>query len=423
MTVRSLAFLAPGLALALSAAAAPAPFTLHFRQQFPLSGGIGLLVYNVTGGLDLDGDQRHDVLIAARNAPLMYFANVSAGRFVQRTLPGFTCGGSCAVAGGDLNRDGRTDLVYSSSPDALQVIYGQVGGMFTAGPTLPYRAAALAITDVNGDAIPDVVSTDYAGTNRVSFGRAAGGFDTPASAPTVPGSQFLALADFGGDGRVDILTAGDHAAVSVGVNQPGATPFARSDLPPLSAASDADSYGLATGDADGDGKADAVYALNDADQSRSFLRVLLNRSASAPYLSATPSLYPLEGLYVRSPELFPVGLRLADVTADGHPDAVLGIAGSACRTLDPEGQPIWDDTCPSFAVYPGTGTGALASPLTFAGARAPLGSVVLGDYDSDGQLDVALFGSRMNAFEVFRYDGNRDRIFADGWGMRWPDQP
>lgn len=420
MIMRSLLFLALGPALALSAAAAPAPFSPYFRQQFPN----GLTVFHMAGGFDLDGDQRQDVLIAARNAPLTYFSNVSPGRFIPRELTGFSCSGSCAVAGGDLNRDGYTDLVYSSSPDSLQVIYGQMGGTFSAGPVLAYRASALAIAEVNGDGIADIVSTDYAGINRVSFGRLTGGFDAPASAPTVPDSMFLALADFGADGRVDLLTAGDRAAVSVGVNQAGPTPFVRNDLPPLSTANNADSYGLAVGDLDRDGKTDAVVAMNDADQSRSFLRVLLNRSASAPYLSATPTLYPLEGLYARIPDLVPRYLQLADVTADGHLDAVVGINGSACRTLDHDGVPIWDDDCPSFAVYPGTGTGALASPLAFPGARAPMGyDLVLGDYDSDGHLDVALFSSRMNTFEVFRYDGSRDRIFADSMGVRWPERP
>ncbi len=123
------------------------------------------------------------------------------------------------VAVADLNGDGIPD-VLASSGDGLAVLLGGPGLTFTV--PLHYAAAEVGygsglvslyesqIIDMNGDAIPDIVA---AGPNGlyISYGRKDGSF-TSAFAPEVTEViGYPTVADFNGDGIPDIAATGDTA--------------------------------------------------------------------------------------------------------------------------------------------------------------------------------------------------------------------
>lgn len=121
------------------------------------------------------------------------------------------------VAVADLNGDGIPDILASSG-DGLAVLPGGPGLTFTT--PLHYAAAEVGygsglvslyesqVIDINGDGIPDIVA---AGPNGlyISYGKSDGSF-TSAFAPEVAEViGYPTVADFNGDGIPDIAATGD----------------------------------------------------------------------------------------------------------------------------------------------------------------------------------------------------------------------
>ena len=122
------------------------------------------------------------------------------------------------VAAGDLNGDGKADLVVRGSAPAsgsFAVLLGKGDGTFRSPINVTWTylepdfntsdRVSMAITDVNGDGIPDVVlgSTDV----QIFFGVGDGTFtpDSPALYRIGLPVRAIAAADWNGDGAIDVL--------------------------------------------------------------------------------------------------------------------------------------------------------------------------------------------------------------------------
>ena len=175
------------------------------------------------------------------------------------------------LATADLNGDHVLDLVVTNSSGgasgdgSLSVLLGTGAGDFTevAQPAVPSTVFsvpfAVAIGNVNGDDIPDlIVANDDDDSAAILLGNGDGTFHPVGNVDVGASPESVVAGDFNGDGKLDFATGnyfGDSVSVASG-NGDGT--FA----PAVDFAVGAGPLGVAAGDLNGDGKLDIVSANN-----------------------------------------------------------------------------------------------------------------------------------------------------------------
>ncbi len=170
----------------------------------------------------------------------------TAGHYLSPATPGGGTVNPEFVVAGDLNGDGITDVIVCNYDHNINVYLGNGDGTFQQGVGYDtgqspggYEGGdvngtyprALAIADINGDAIPDLVVANIgnSNTNPVQLGSVAvllgngdGTFQIPIQYTPFNYPGWLTVADLNGDGLPDIAVTRlqDGHSVNVMLNQP-----------------------------------------------------------------------------------------------------------------------------------------------------------------------------------------------------------
>ena len=143
------------------------------------------------------------------------------GNFHEPGGSPFPCGDSpFGVAIGDINGDGNLDLAIINSPsitssntgrDGLTILLGNGKGKFTTMPGSPFTTgeapSRLAIGDLNGDSIPDIVVTNYKSNSITVFMMKKNGVSSSYEVHVGAMPDGIAIADLNGDGKGDIVVS------------------------------------------------------------------------------------------------------------------------------------------------------------------------------------------------------------------------
>jgi hypothetical protein len=373
---------------------APGATTLGFAAPQPVT--VGSKPVAVVVG-DLNGDGKRDlVVVNSGDNTLSLLLNTSAAgtaTFTFSSQKAVATGASpVSLALGDVNGDGMPDLVIDNSGDGnLGVLLNTtIPGLAATGPAFTQTGTstvgtgpfAIASADINGDGKPDVIvsnAADY--TVSVLLNTTPAGAATPSFAPqatfnvgTYPLS--IAVADLNGDGKPDIAVANDaDKTVSVLLN----TTAAGGTVPTFAAAKTfpTGSYpvSVAVADINGDGLPDLVVA-NEGD---STVSVMLNTTAPGALIPA----FAAQQTFPTGSS--PIAVTTGDLNGDGLPDIVVANGGENSVTVLLN------------ATTPGATTPAFGAKQTFTTGPYPV-SVAIADLNGDGKPDLAVanFGTHFN---------------------------
>ena len=192
----------------------------------------GLNAYSVAIG-DFNRDGKPDVVVANNAATVTPLGTLSVllgngdGTFQPQTM--YAVGVTpFAVAIADLNGDGKLDLVTANTNTGTNVSTGSVSVLLGNGdgtfqPKTDYATTgnltlAVAIGDLNGDGKPDLMAVSNAtATMSMFLGNGDGTFQTPDAYATGIYPWFSAVADLNGDGRPDVATvSGTYGGILAG---------------------------------------------------------------------------------------------------------------------------------------------------------------------------------------------------------------
>lgn len=176
---------------------------------------------------DLNGDEHPDVIVtnAVTNDIAVFAATGSNGYSLLSPLYYPVGVAPAAVAVGDLNGDALPDLVvangaqntltilYNSGPTSTKgdIAFSVVAPATALGSDIS-RLSAVTIADINADGRPDIIATDTNG-NKVYFL-----FGPEFTKVTVETTAFhpdaIAAGDFNGDGWLDLVTANSGSSLA-----------------------------------------------------------------------------------------------------------------------------------------------------------------------------------------------------------------
>ena len=276
--------------------------------------------------------------------PILFAAPPILGSMPPRppgpTLPDSLTSGLLSFAVGDLDGDGLPDLVGVEFADSMLDVRRNLGGGAYA-PAVHYQlalgASNLALGDFNGDGYPDVAVVEWSVppwewmTRRFSVllnlgdGTLGARSDNnlPVPPPTYLGDVLpsIFVADFGHDGRDDLVFSRGSAAVEVVLSHGDGTFGPVETLRPA----DGEASVAAVGDLDGDGNPDIalVYRHGDCFGGRCVeLAVFYGRGDRTFEEPATYQGRGSEGFS------YPSGLELQDVDGDRRTDILVSVGGN-----------------------------------------------------------------------------------------------
>lgn len=360
-----------------SPSSASAPVTPKCRPRFPsvptaASGGKPVDVVTA----DFDGDGQADFAVAHGNGvseAVVVYLGKGNGTFKPPMVVVTGGDGAARLATGDLNGDGRPDLVASVRGRGVGVILNTGNGTFAEAVWVGGNVnfGSLALADFDGDGHLDVAEE-----SRMWWGNGT----ATLWGPTYPGSSAstwsrIAAGDFDKDGRPDLAALGSGGGVTVFLYNGSRTFKAGvnySVVGPLS---------LLVLDDDGDGWLDLLVGSVNNESGELHL---LKGSAGGAF-GAALRLATFEGR--------PASLLVGDFDGDGLRD-VVAVSGSGSHALHVLTKRTAGGYTKTFSLRSDVGANAAAKA----------------DFDGDGREDVLV--SNSDTGTVSYYQGKADGTFV-----------
>ena len=299
--------------------------------------------------------------------------------------------GPISVQAADFNGDGRIDLaIINKTSGDVAILLGNGDGSFqTAVPYPPgvndSSPIALAVADFNGDGKPDLVvvnSSAAGGSSSISIllNNGDGTFGAASNIATPASGQSIAVGDLNDDGLPDLwIGSSPQSFVMLGK---GDGTFQVATMYATTPSGSGGAMGVAIGDVNNDGKPDLLAS----NFSQNTVGILLNTGNGQ-----------FSNLSTVATQGGPAAIALADLNQDSNLDMV--VANLSFNTA---------------TVRYGAGDGTFTNHLfTSAGSRPA--SVALADFGGSGFLSAAFANSNGNGITIVA--GAANGTFADTYNF------
>jgi hypothetical protein len=298
---------------------------------------------------------------AGRSGGFAAAANFSTGRGPQ------------GVAVGDLNGDGKPDLVVANATsNTLSVLLGNGDGTFATRVTYNTGSApvAVAILDLNKDGKPDVAAANSGGNNvNVLLGNGDGTLQEAVNYAVGGPPNSLFAADINNDQYMDLLISATNGITAL---------LGTSGTISVSSITSGSWNGIGAADLNNDGRAD-IPALASSGSIRPLMQ-------GAGFTFSMPSLTAVGTT--------PTGPAMGDFNADGKLDLATANTGSN-----------------NVSVALGVGDGTFQVATSYTVDSGP-NAIVATDCSGDGNLDLAVVNGASNTVSILR--GKGDGTFVAG---------
>jgi hypothetical protein len=362
--------------------------------------------YSVTpntlrGGLltDVNGDGKLDVLAFddATPANVIEMLGSGTGTFAAATSPGtLTTNAPFGMIFADFDGDGNVDFAGPSESGQMQVTLATGAGLYAnapvslATPDSQYLESTCTTGDLNGDGKPEIVCFNgNANTVTVYLNNGEGSFATGIYYNN-NGDQnkYIShgtVADMNGDGNNDIVAIDDGSAdISVFLGHGDGTVA----VEPLSYNVGGYAWNAPlVADFNGDG-------LNDVVESDDNYNLVYLQGYGDGTLRGAAT-YELTNSF--NQDAYTYSVASGDFNGDGIPDVVVGQTNNFGST--------------GVAVYLGKGDGTFY-PADSYGPSPNMSFVAVGDFNGDGKLDIAAIDRADDVLQIFL--GNGDGTFSIG---------
>lgn len=329
-------------------------------------------------GDDLDGDGNLDIIVANLQDTVDVLWGKGDGTFESARISFTPAFYPNAVASGDVNDDGRSDIIIGHEGGAITVTL--VGPDRTLGEPLRMDnrgfVYGMQVHDLDGDGHLDIITADpVAFTITIYKGKGDGTFANRTEFAAGAYTEGLDFGDFTGDGRTDIVAGQSIQGSLVILPGLGNMQFGT----PVEHSAGNNVYGVRVNDLDRDGDDDILT---------------LDAGGFSVLLQQKPGQFPQIETESIGGRLGPYDIATADFNNDGVPDLV---TANALHN--------------SVSILPGNPDGTFADPgFAFTGRGSY--RVITPDVNGDGNADIVT--ANIDSDDVGVVLGRGDGTFHSG---------